>query len=34
LGGLLDVLRLAAQEVRQASAFDRCMTSKDYAKVD
>jgi len=34
LGGLLDVLRLAVHEVRQASAFDRCMTSKDYAKVD
>lgn len=34
LGGLLDVLRLALQETRQSDAFDNCMTSKGYAKVD
>jgi hypothetical protein len=33
LGGLVDVLRLALQESRQAGAFDGCMTSQGYAKV-
>ena len=32
LGGLLDVGRLAVQEMRQARAFDGCMTAQGYTR--
>ena len=32
LGGLLDVGRLAIQELRQATAFNSCMTSAGYQR--
>ena len=34
LGGLLDVLRLALKESRQAHTFDRCMTGAGYARAE
>ena len=33
LGGVLDVVRTAALEARQAGAFSDCMTAQGYARV-
>lgn len=33
LGGLLDVARSAVIEMRQAGAFDHCMTAQGYSRV-
>lgn len=33
LGGLVDLVRLAVLEGRQARGFDGCMTSRGYARV-
>jgi hypothetical protein len=33
LGGLVDLVRLAVLEGRQAGGFDGCMTSRGYARV-